>query len=84
MNDEPSDDTPQIVITFEAPGSAKVTIGVSNVSPFQMWGAARMLEQYAEDAWNNAQMQQAMNAAKAQQETDKLHALTSDHLPKGN
>ncbi len=59
---EPAPET-MIVITF-GPTIRDVRIQVTNGTPYQLWGAARMLEQYAEDAWQTAQMQQAMQAAK--------------------
>jgi len=71
--------TPQIVITF-GPGLNDVHVAVTQCSPFQMWGASRMLEQYAEDAWQTAQMQQAMAQAQAQVDVPpKVQPL--DHLP---
>jgi hypothetical protein len=57
---------PRIVITF-GQGPNDVRISVTGCSPYSMWGAARMLEQYAEDSWQAAQMQQAMAQAAAQQ-----------------
>lgn len=64
---------PSIVITFAEHLSADCRMTVSDCSPFQMWGAARMLEQYAQDQWQAAQMQQAMlEAQKRQEEASKI------------
>ena len=73
VTDEPQSEQqevaqPTIVITFAEHLSADCRMTVTDCSPFQMWGAARMLEQYAQDQWQAAQMQQAMQEAQRRQE----------------
>lgn len=64
---------PSIIITFADHLSADCRMTVTDCSPFQMWGAARMLDQYAQDQWQAAQMQQAMlEAQKRQEEASKI------------
>lgn len=64
---------PTITITFADHLSADCRMTVTDCSPFQMWGAARMLEQYATDQWQAAQMQQAMlEAQRRQEEASKI------------
>lgn len=70
---EKAPEPPSIVITFADHLSADCRMTVSDTSPFQMWGAARMLEQYATDQWQAAQYQQAMlEAQKRQEEASKI------------
>jgi hypothetical protein len=76
--DEPQPEQPEvaqptIIITFAEHLSADCRMTVTDCSPFQMWGAARMLEQYAQDQWQAAQMQQAMiEAQRRQEEASKI------------
>lgn len=77
----PEEQAPSIMITFAGHLSADIRIGITNCSPMQMWGAARMLEQYATDAWQQNQMQQAMAQARAQQEA-MLRSIPQDHQSK--
>ena len=82
-NGEPSEDQvqPSIVITFAAHQSAEIHVAVTDCSPFQMWGAARLLEQYASDQWQAIQMQQAMQ--QANQQIVPVRSFPGDHLVKG-
>lgn len=63
---EQEQEHPVITISFAHHQSAEMKIEVRDCSPFQMWGAARTLEQYATDQWQAIQMQQAMQAAQQQ------------------
>ena len=69
---------PSIIIEFKEKGSAECMMHITDCSPFQLWGAARMLDQYAEDAWQAAQMKQAMAQAQAQMDSPKVTPM--DHM----
>lgn len=74
---------PSIVATFAEHLSADVRITVTNCSPAQMWAVARMIDQYATDAWQANQMQQAMAEAKrAQSGIVPVRSIPGDHLRK--
>lgn len=77
---------PFIHVTF---GSAvnEVDISMTNVSPFMLWGAAAMINKYAQDLWDQNQMremmeQQAAAAAESGRPSGIVPVRTLDHLPK--
>lgn len=84
ISDDTTQETPQptIVVTFADHLSAEVNIQITDCSPFQLWGAARMIEQYAEDQWNANMMKQAMDQAKAS--VDAPAQLQDHKRKKGN
>lgn len=47
-----------IRVTFAGPRSAEARLEVTGCTPFQLWGAARMIEKFADDQWQAMQMQQ--------------------------
>lgn len=93
---EPTNDQEQevppsrIIVEFEGgPLSANAKLIIENVSPFQMWGAGRLIDQTATDNWQAMQMQRAMQQAQEQSKITPVHGsvkgVPMDHLRrKGN
>lgn len=61
VDDEPTQapDNPYIHCEFDGEMSAKISVNMNKVTPLMLWGAARLLEQYANNLWMQGQMQQA-------------------------
>lgn len=92
---EPQNDQEQekpvsrIIVEFDGPLSANAKLIIENVSPFQMWGAGRLIDQTATDNWQAMQMQRAMQQAQEQAKITPVRGgikgVPMDHLHrKGN
>lgn len=68
----------EIRLTASDPNSVNMQMTFRNVSPMQLWAAARLLETWGDSMYAQAQMQERMQAA--QQEKEKLGV--QDHKPK--
>lgn len=78
---EPS--KPFIHVEFNGELSAEVLVSIDKCSPFMLWGASKMIAQYADDLWMTNQMQQAVEEQQAAQSPLAIaRAIPQDHLPR--
>lgn len=81
---ETEQDHPRIIVNF-GNGANDISIEMKDISPYMMWGAAKMIERYANDLWDQNQFRQFQEDQKAQAGGLEIaRILPSDHLPKRN
>lgn len=78
-NGEAAEIKPTITIVFEGEHSSRVNMTVDNANTIQLWGAAAMIKQYADDLWLEGKIRQAQDQAAA----DAIAKLPQDHKRKG-
>lgn len=79
-----AEEKPFIHAEFNGELSAEINISMDRVSPMMLWGAAKMLEKYATDLWDQNRMHQMMEQ-QAEQITEQrsgivpVSAMPQDH-----
>lgn len=82
--EEYANDNPFIHCDFDGDMSAKISVNMNKVTPLMLWGAARLLEQYANNLWMQGQMQQAQEMMILPPTILPVHAPLSAIRKQGN
>jgi len=77
---EPEPSKPFIHCEFNGELSAEMRVDIQKCSPIMLWGAARLLEQMAEDQWMSNQLAQMAS----QDRIIRATSIPQNHKRKGN